>query len=183
MAGATAGEIAARVVVGAIEMAERRAEIMPRLSAAVAKAVDELDPGHERDTSPTWWQDLPPWQHLDSVDRLRLAHDQLFVLEEQATGIVDDLRGFLRRAPAGSAERPHGYTPARAHFELCRLGLRRFEYVGDLRRGERVVRARLSRPVSAWLREQIRSVGSVESLAGEERQRLTDLLSGLPEAG
>jgi hypothetical protein len=170
-------EIAVRVVVALIEMAERRSRTIPNLTAAVEAAVGELDPDHLRDTSPTWFQDLPPWHQIDSFDRLRRAHDQLLVLEIQAGEIIYDLRGVFRLAAVGSAARPHGYTPARAHAELMRMALRRGEMLADLGKAERVLRPRLSGGTSRRLRAVLRAVIGQELAAREEQVRLTELLT------
>lgn len=165
-----------RVVVALIEMAENRALILPGLSATVRQVVEELDPAHDRDTSPTWWVDLPPWQALDSFDRLRRAHDQLAVLEVQAGIVVEDLRGMFRIAAVGTPGRPFGYTPARAHVELGRMALRRGEMLGDMAKAARLLRPRLTVPTSRSLAAGIRAVVAQESKAQETRQRLSELL-------
>lgn len=169
-------EVAMRVVVALIEMSEQRAQLIPHLSAVVRQVVEELDPDHERNTEPTWWQDLPVWQTLDSFDRLRRAHDQLLVLEVQAHEIVGDLKGMFALAAVGSPARPYGYTPARAHAELMRMALRRGEMLGDMAKAERLLRPRLKPATSKGLRAEIRVVIAQESEAQETRQRLLELL-------
>lgn len=170
-------EVAATVVVKLIEIAGRRAECIPDLSAAVRRAVDELDPEGVRDSSPTWWQDLPPGQYLDPFDRVRRAHDQLLVLEVQANDVVQDLRGFLSLTPAGGPGRPFGYSPARAHAVLERMALRRAEMLSDMGRAVRMLQPQLSKETAAALRSGIRAVADEESRAQVERVRLTELLS------
>jgi hypothetical protein len=174
---ASPAEIAATVVVKLIELADRRLTMMAGLTAVVTAAVDELDPHRERDTSPTWWQDLPPWHSLDSLDRLRRAHDQLLVLEVQSAEVVHDLRGLLNLAAVGSPARPHGWTPGRAHTEMMRLALRRGEMVRDASLAERVLRPKLTKPISAGLRNGLRALIAEESVAQEERVRLSELLT------
>lgn len=183
---ASPAEIAARVVVGLIEIAERRALLVPSLSAAVVVAVDELDPDRVRPSSPTWWVDLPPWTVLDSFDRLRRAHDQLLVLEVQAGEVVQDLRGLIMLAAVSSPARPLGYTPGKALAVLMRMGLRRAEMLGDMAKAERVLRPRLSRPTSAVLRRGMREMVRQELRAQDEKVRLQELLTpatDLREAG
>lgn len=165
-----------RVVVTLIEIAEQRARIVPGLSAVVRQAVVELDPREERDSSPTWWTDLPPWQSLDSFDRLRRAHDQLLVLEVQSEVVVQDLRGMFRLSEVGSPGRPFGYSPGRAHTELMRMALRRGEMLGDMAKSERMLRPKLQPATSKGLRAELRRVIAHEAVAQETRQRLSELL-------
>lgn len=170
-------EIAAEVVLGLIRMSERRAQLIPNLSTVVRVVVEELDPNHGRDSSPTWWSDLPAWQHLDSFDRLRRSHDQMLVLEVQAGVIVQDLRGLINLRPVGSEDRPVGYSPARAHAELQRMALRRGEMISDAGKSERVLRPRLA-PSTSWrLRAVLRQIIAQEAEAQEELVRLTELLT------
>lgn len=176
MDGPSPAEVAARVVVGLIEIAERRARVIPQLSAAVTDAVNELDPDGRRDSSPTWWSDLPPWTVLDSFDRLRRAHDQLVVLEVQAGIEVLDLRGFLVLAPVNTPARPYGHSPGRALAVLMSMARNRGQMLGDMAKAERVLRPRLAAATSAGLRSVLRTVIGQESIAQEERVRLAELL-------
>lgn len=175
----SAAEIAARVVAGLIDMAEQRAELMAQLSDAVRLAVDDADPDHLRDTQPTWLQDRPAWIRLDPLDRVRLAHDRLLVLEIQAREIVMDLRGMLALRPVGSPERPVGYTPARAHRESIEMAGRRAEILSELVNAERRLRASLQPVTSERLRKCIRALQQAEK---DDTGRLARLSALQPEA-
>lgn len=175
--GVSNAEVAARVVAGLLDMSDRRNGLMAGLSAVVRTAVDELDPGHERDSSPTWWVDLPPWARLDSFDRLRRAHDQLAVLEVQAGIVVQDLRGLIRLAPVGSPARPLGHSPAKAHADLVAMHARRAGILADLGKAERVLRPKLSRPTAAGLRGTLRILAVEQATAERDLLRLAGLLA------
>lgn len=162
-------EIALRVVAALIDIAERRAEAMTGLSAAVQAAVDELDPNRTRDSRPTWWEDLPAWQRLDAFDRLRKAHDQLLLLEVQAGSVVDGLREMVAGRAAGS--------PLAAWTEMEGLAERRRGMLEDLSRAERGVRARLQPGTSSLLRSAGRWMCEEEDRAAAQRARLGDLLA------
>lgn len=155
-----------RVVAGLLELAELRAERLPALSGTVRQVVDELDPDHDRDTSPTWWQDRDPWVRLDAVDRLRYAHDDLLVLGAQEEAIIEDLR------------RSRGYSPGRAYRLLVEVAGRRREALERLYLAERRVRPRLAPDTAKSLSRARRVVQAGETDTAARMERLGRLLAG-----
>lgn len=176
MPGPSSAEIAARVVCALIDMSEQRGQRVEALSKVVARAVEEIDPTGERDHTPTWWQDMPAWMRLDAFDRFRRAHDQLAVLEAQASMVVQDLRGMLALKPVGSAERPVGYTPAKAHAALLAMAPRRAEMLEDLRKAERLLHAKMSKATAAAVRHELREIDRSEKRAAAARDKLSLLI-------
>lgn len=170
-------EIAATVSVTLIALADQRQERIHALSTVVTQAVMELDPEHRRDHSPTWWQDLPAWQSLDSFDRFRRAHDQLVVLEVQAKFVTEDLRGGFALAPVGTPRRPVGYSPQRALTVLMQMALRRAEMLDDMEKAERLLRPKLRPETARGVRAQLRMVRGQEDEAHDQFVRLQELLT------
>jgi hypothetical protein len=173
--GTSPAEIAVRVVAGLLDISERCVEATIPLTAAVATAVEELDPGHERDTRPTWLQELPPWARLDAFDRLRKADDDLRLLEVEAAEVVKDLReSFTTPNPA---HRPLGLSPGKAHAMLARQADRRAEIMTGMALAERSLRPQLTVPASAALRRAMRRLCASETAANERRAGLGFLLA------
>ena len=166
----SAVEVAVLVIAGLIDGCERRAEAMAPLTAAVTTAVDELDPNHERDTSPTWWHDMDRWRRLDALDRLRLAHDSLYLLEEQAAEIALGLRAMLAPHPATFSYRDD-------HGRLCRMAEKRAVHIERLKLAEKRLRPRLLPATSAQLRQSRRVLIAEENRGGVQLARLSALLS------
>lgn len=163
-------EVAVLVIAGLIDGSERRAEAMAPLTAAVAAAVEELDPDHLRKTEPTWWQDLDPWARLDALDRLRLSHDNLLILEGQASEIVMGLRRML-------APRPVPVNYRADYARLCRMAEQRALHLDRLRLAERRLRSQLVPSTAAQLRDGRRALIVEEQRGARQRDRLGALLS------
>ena len=172
----SAVEVATRIVGTLLDLADDRARMVDQLGAVVRLAVEELDPDHERDTRPTWWQDRNPWARMDPLDRLRFGFDQIQVLEAQAGVVVNDLRGMLALRPVGSLERPIGYTPARAHTELLAMGRRRRQEFARMNLAERRLRANLTRATAGHIRGYVRDFEKQEAESEAAHARLSALL-------
>lgn len=164
-------EVALLVIAGLIDGSERRKEAIAPLRAAVAAAIDELDPDRLRDSRPTWWQEMDRWVRLDAFDRLRYSADQIFVLEEQAEEIVRGLHEMLTPRAVGQ------WTYRRDYRTLCRMAEQRGVHLERLRLAERRLRPRLAAGTSAQLREARRQLVAEEKRGGRQRDRLGQLLS------
>ncbi len=165
-------EVSVRIVATLIDEAERRGAVMAALAPWVAAVVTELDPLGERDTSPGWWQSIPPWITPDSLDRLRRGADQLAEVEVRSTQIVADLRATLAARPALA----RATSPAQAFWALDALVGPRAVLLDDMARAERVLRPRVAPTTSARLRRALRAAAVVEARAADERSRLVVLL-------
>ena len=165
----SAVEVAVLVIAGLIDGCERRAEAMGPLSKAVARAVDELDPDHERDTAPTWLADLPRWAKLDALDRFRKSHDDLLVLEVQAHEIALGLHAML-------APHPVSFTYADDHRRLEVMAVQRSRHLELLRLAEKRLRPRLSADVSGDVRLARRALVAEEVRGSLQLARLRRLL-------
>lgn len=163
-------EVAVLVIAGLIDGSERRAEAMTPLSHAVSAAVEELDPAGERDMSPTWWREMDPWRRLDACDRLRLSHDNLLLLESQASDIIMGLRAMLT---------PHAgqFTYRADHDRLCRMADQRAVHLDRMRLAEKRLRPKLTSETSALLSGSRRALLAEERRGKLQRARLGSLLS------
>lgn len=166
----SAVEVAVLVIAGLIDGCERRAEAMAPLTDAVTATVDELDPNHERDTSPTWWHEMDRWRRLDALDRLRLAHDSLYLLEQQAAEIVMGLRAML-------APHPVTFSYRADHGRLCRMAEKRAVHIERLRLAEKRLRPKLQPATSGQLRQHRRALIVEENRGRLQLARLDALLS------
>lgn len=164
-------EVAVLVIAGLIDGCERRSEVMGPLTVAVRRAVAEIDPDRLRDTRPTWWQDLDPWARLDALDRLRLSHDNLLLLEEQAGEITMGLRSILTPHTAAA------YTYRQDHQRLVRMAAQRGVHLNRLRLAAKRLRPRLSDDVAAELSRCRREFLAQEKRGERQLHRLGALLS------
>ena len=164
------GEVAARVIVALVEMSERRAALLPPLTAAVELAVAELGDG--RDTNPAWRQELNIWK-IDTFDRLRVAHDDLLILEAQAGDIVQGLRALLDP----TADHRSSLPPPRAHELLAGIADRRAVYLKRLGLAIRGLRPRLTDGTVARLRAAHRALVAEEANGRQLRGRIEVLLT------
>ena len=165
-------EVAVLVIAGLIDGCDRRAEAMIPLTAAVAAAVAELAGG--RNTAPTWRQELDPW-HLDALDRLRLAHDDLLILEAQAGEIVLGLRAML--TPGARLTYGADYRRLTWMAEQRKMYLERLRLAENRLRRPAASRPALSHEVGEELSRARRLLVAEEARGSRQLHRLGSLLS------
>lgn len=174
-------EVAVRVAGALLNIADRRLKLVYELGEAVRNAVEELD--GDRDTDPSWWQEST-YGRADSFDRLRRGFDDLILIETQAEEICRDLRRGLNVAQGlnGDEARP-SLTPVQANARLFRLALNRALYIHQMQLAERVLRPRMTRPISQRLRRSLTVIRDSERRAAFQRVELIELLAGVTVGG